>query len=980
MAIRRLRWVLSLQPLLAIILPFGVVVLLGMLWIQPQIRSDIETRQRQLARAVGMQVESHLHAGAAMVRAAAVVNLKGILPQPEHQRPLNALLETTETISSLYVVAADGKVSDVALKKGDEKHRTDLIGLNLFANPLFRELSQDGKPRWSKTFLSVIHGGLVAAYGVQDDGTTLIGEVDLSFLTKFLQQISTESDLLILIIDQNGQIVADNDGLYTAQQLNIGNIGLVRTGLETKAPSTGQFQFAGRAMIGSISPIRSVDWHILVAKTNSSLYHTVSEIGLIVLVAAIGALAVGILTSIFIARKLASRFDDLSRHAQSIAQGGRSGDWPSSSIDAFSQLSGSLQLMARRLQDSETLYRTLFERLPDGVVLWELPSLTPKQFNTAAHTQLGYTRDEFAELRAEDFHASSSDANIADHQETLKQQGIASFETVYRTKAGESRSMFITLESIELAGQPMVLAIHRDISAWKVAEEEKQNTNELLGMFMQHSPIYTFIKEVTPSESRVLLASENYLQMIGIPGSEMVGKTMSELYPAELSAKMTADDWQVVTDEKVLEIEEEFNGRSYTSIKFPILQGTKTLLAGYTIDITERKHAEEKRLNLERQMLHLQKLESLGLLAGGIAHDFNNILMIITGNADMGLIRIAKGQGPAEHLQRIKQAADTAADLAQQMLAYSGKGTFLVESLDLNQLLEEMLHILQVSISKNVSLQLNLSKQLPAVEADATQMRQIIMNLIINASEAIGKQSGVITVTTNTITCSNTDSQDPWQKEGISSGEYVYLEIADNGCGMNKSTLGKLFDPFFTTKFTGRGLGMSAVQGIVRSHQGAINVSSEPGQGSTFEIRLPASGLPAAPPGIKTSPENWKGQGRVLLVDDEEAVRNIGSEMLTELGFSVVTASDGSDALDTYRTTQGIDLVILDLTMPQMNGEQCLRELRQINPDIKVIMSSGYSELRDAQFLMEQGLVGFIQKPYWMDTLRETIQKASMAV
>lgn len=854
MAIRRLRWVLTLQPLVAIILPFGVAVLLGVLWIQPQIKSEIETRQRQLARAVGMQVEGHLQMGAALVRAAAVVNPDHILPHHEHQRQLDALLETTDIISSLYVVGADGRVTEVSLKNREKKHWDDLIGLDLSANPLFRELSQDGKPRWSKTFLSVIHGGLVAAYGMRNGDTTLIGEVDLSFLTKFIQQISTESDLLILTIDQNGQIVADNNGLYTAQQLNIGNIGLVRAGLETKTPATGRFPFAGRAMTGSIIPIPSVNWHILVAKTNSSLYRTVSDIGVLVLAAAMFALAVGILTSIFIARKLASRFSDLSRHAQNIAQGGRSGHWPRSSIDAFSQLSDSLQLMARRLQDSETLYRSLFEQLPDGVVLWELSSLTPMQFNSAAHTQLGYTRDEFAELTIEDFRVFSSDASIAEQQETLRREGSASYEAAYRTKTGETRSMIITLQSIELAAQPMVLALRRDITPWKIAEE--------------------------------------------------------------------------------------------------------------------------KRLNLEKQMLHGQKLESLGLLAGGIAHDFNNILLTITGNTDMAIRRIGNGASPVEHLQRIKQAAGKAADLAQQMLAYSGKGKFLVESLDLNQMLEEMLHMLQVSISKDVSLQLNLSRSLPAIEADATQIHQVIMNLVLNAAEAIGDKSGMITITTNAITCNKGDLRNLWREEGFSEGEYVYLEIADTGCGMSQETLAKLFDPFFTTKFTGRGLGMSAVQGIVRSHHGAIDVASEPGRGSTFKVLLPASDKLIEAPGSKAPQKDWNGGGTILLVDDEEAVRDIGTELLMELGFSVITACDGRAALDTYSSAPNIDLVIVDLTMPQLDGERCFRELRQINPDIKVILSSGYSELSDAQKLMEQGLVGFIQKPYGLETLRETIQKA----
>jgi PAS domain S-box-containing protein len=262
-------------------------------------------------------------------------------------------------------------------------------------------------------------------------------------------------------------------------------------------------------------------------------------------------------------------------------------------------------------------------------------------------------------------------------------------------------------------------------------------------------------------------------------------------------------------------------------------------------DITERKRNEEERINLEKQLLHAQKLESLGVLAGGIAHDFNNILTAIIGNVDLALMRISTESPAVDNLRRIEQSALRAADLAKQMLDYSGRGKFLVESINLNHLLEEMLHMLEISVSKKAVLQLNLHDLLPTVEADATQMRQIVMNLVINASEAIGDKSGVIAITTGCVECDKSYLKDARLDENITEGLYVYLEIADSGCGMDRDTLAKLFDPFFTTKFTGRGLGMAAVLGIVRSHKGAIKVYSEPEKGTTFKILLPASGKPS---------------------------------------------------------------------------------------------------------------------------------------
>lgn len=402
-------------------------------------------------------------------------------------------------------------------------------------------------------------------------------------------------------------------------------------------------------------------------------------------------------------------------------------------------------------------------------------------------------------------------------------------------------------------------------------------------------------------------------------------------------------------------------------------------------DIQERerlylalKTEQAERLKLESSMLQAQKLESLGVLAGGIAHDFNNILTTIIGYADLALLDLAPESPIIENLRHIEQAAIRAADLARQMLAYSGKGKFIVESLSLNRLLEEMLHMLQVSISKQAVFRINLHEHLPQVEADATQIRQIIMNLVINASEAIGEKSGVISISTGCIDCDRSYLKDIWMDEKLREGLYVYLEVADTGCGMDRETIAKMFDPFFTTKFTGRGLGLSAVMGIVLAHQGGLKVYSELGKGTTIKVLLPASNRPAELFNAgESSNGNWMGSGKVLLVDDEEWVRGIGAEMLKVLGFApVLTACDGRDALRVYGENPDISLVVLDLTMPHMDGEQFYRELRQLYPRVKVIMSSGYGEQEIAHRFVGKGLAGFIQKPYKLSDFRSVIKNA----
>ena len=401
------------------------------------------------------------------------------------------------------------------------------------------------------------------------------------------------------------------------------------------------------------------------------------------------------------------------------------------------------------------------------------------------------------------------------------------------------------------------------------------------------------------------------------------------------------------------------------------------LFLGIGRDVTDQLRADEEHLIMEKQLLHAQKLESMGVLAGGIAHDFNNILTVIIGNADLALMRTNSESPVAENLRRIEQAASRAADLAKQMLAYSGKGKFVVEHIDLNRLLDEMQHMLEISIPRKSVIRFNRGDSLPTLEADATQMRQIIMNLVINASEAIGDKNGVITISTCSMMCDKKYLKNVLNDESLAEGPYVCLEIADTGCGMDRDTVARIYDPFFTTKFTGRGLGMAAVLGIVRGHKGGIKVYSEPGMGSAFKIFLPASNGLVVTESQQVRGEVWHGSGNVLLVDDEKTIREIGSDMLNILGFKVITAEDGRDALEKFANNPDLDFVILDLTMPRMDGEQCFRELRQLNRDVKVIMSSGYNEQDVTSKFVGKGLAGFIQKPYKLSEMKEAIQRIS---
>ncbi len=401
-------------------------------------------------------------------------------------------------------------------------------------------------------------------------------------------------------------------------------------------------------------------------------------------------------------------------------------------------------------------------------------------------------------------------------------------------------------------------------------------------------------------------------------------------------------------------------------------------------DITARRNAENERLELQVRVQHTQKLESLGVLAGGIAHDFNNILMAILGNADLALMSIPETNPARSSLNTIVNAATTAADLTRQMLAYSGRSDFEILPLDLNRIVVELTHLLEVSISKKAVLKFRLADKLPLIMADAAQIRQILMNLITNASEAVGSESGVISITTGAMYCDSAYLNTTEPTSEIIEHMYVYVEVSDTGCGMDRSVMAQLFDPFFTTKCTGRGLGLSSVLGIIRSHKGAIKVYSEPGEGTTFKVFFPVyhendSEISNSCAWVKK--EMWTGEGLVLFADDEDTVLAVGRNMLEHLGFTVLSAEDGLQAVDQFRrNADKIILVILDLTMPHLSGDEVYREIRRIRKDVPVIISSGFSRRDVMHRFAGKHLAGFIQKPYRIEDLSVLIKNVLLSV
>jgi len=636
--------------------------------------------------------------------------------------------------------------------------------------------------------------------------------------------------------------------------------------------------------------------------------------------------------------------------------------------------------MEQELRQAQDLLRSVVVNLPLAVFLKDARDFRFLLWNKCNEEMLGLSEaDVLYKTDYDLFPKEQADHFRRADLKTIKDRRLTDTPEEIITSTSGTRILHTRkIPIFDSDGEPtFLLGISVDVTEQKRAEQALRESEAKYHALFQFFPDPVFLE--TP-DGAIIDCNSVACDVYGYKKAEMVGLKVADLVPPEILPKLDGM-LKTLTEGRLVEaLGKKRNGEVFpteVSARFITVGGEKQVLV-HVRDITARKRAEHERTKLESQILQAQKLESLGVLAGGIAHDFNNLLTAVLGYADLTEAELPEGSPLRENVHQIAQTARRGAELTKQMLAYSGRGTFSIQRICISSVVEEMTHLLKVSISKKCILQSRFSPGLPGVEADTAQIRQIVMNLIINASEAIGDNNGVITITTGTVKCDRDYLAEAYLDENLPPGEYVFLEVADNGCGMKPGTRAKIFDPFFTTKFTGRGLGLAAVLGIVRGHRGAIKVYSEPGKGTSFKVLFPAC-LEQEPVATESdTPKNtdWQGAGTVLVVDDEEFVRNLATKMLAAAGLNVMTAADGREAVEVFReNADRIDLVLLDMTMPQMGGEETFQELRKCRSDARVILSSGYSECDVTARFSGKGLAGFVQKPYVSEELIEVVRQ-----
>ncbi len=628
------------------------------------------------------------------------------------------------------------------------------------------------------------------------------------------------------------------------------------------------------------------------------------------------------------------------------------------------------------LQESETRYKRLVNSLKEVV------------FQTDMEGRWNFLNDAWTELTGFDIEDCIGNSFLDyvfpdDHQYNLElfhdllsgNEDNLRYEIRYRHRDGGFRwvEVYASLVRDDVGKALMRSGTLTDITDRKVSEVERErllaildNSSDFIGM--------------ADADGKVMYVNTAGRSMVGLSADDDVTRmTIADFYPAveaeRLHSRIFSDLIRMGSYQTEILFAHQ-NGQNIPALAaFSAQKQPDGSIESYSV-IAHDLRAEKEQ---QRRFEHIQRLESMGVLAGGIAHDFNNILTAILGNAALAERKnMTDPQSTQRYLNNIVDSSEKAAELCKQMLAYSGKGKFVVEPVNLSEMVESIIKLLEVSIEKGVVLKCRLAKNLPQIEADASQMQQIIMNFVINASDAIAGNSGVVTIDTGVMQVDRAYLDSTFVYDELSDGRYVFLEVSDTGCGMDKVTQDHLFEPFFTTKEKGHGLGMSAVLGIVRGHQGAIKVYSEPGEGTTIKVLFPVSKQDSAAVSADSPPPELRcNSGTILVIDDEETVREVAALMIEDMGFDTLCAVDGLDGVDVYRQHQHeIVAVLLDMTMPRLDGKGCFRELRRINPNVQVILSSGYNEQEATSRFTGKGLASFVQKPYRPEVLMAALNTA----
>ena len=624
----------------------------------------------------------------------------------------------------------------------------------------------------------------------------------------------------------------------------------------------------------------------------------------------------------------------------------------------------------KELRESEKRYRAFFENGPDGVVILDPETARFIEFNDQACRQLGYSRKEFALLRVPDIEVKESAEETQVHIQKVLREGYDDFDTLQRTKQGEIRHIHITAQIIEIAGRPVYHCIWRDVTDRKLAEEAVRESESKFRKLFDSSPQAIALTDI--ESGKLIDVNNKFCELTKYSKEEILGLNTTEIgfYSKADRSKFLKE---LQSSGEVNGLEMDFKAKD-NSVLHALMSARIIQIAGVSLILTIFQNVTEQKL-LKARLQQAQKMESIGTLAGGIAHDFNNALYSIIGYADLTMDDVPEASPAQSNLKEILNAAYRSKNMVQQILTFSRQKEPEKKLVKVQSVVKEAIQLLRNSIPANIEIRQNIDEGCKPMMADPTQIHQVVMNLATNAYHAMREKGGILTIN---VTKEKISTDDSASYPDLYPGTYLKLTVGDTGHGMDKLIIPKIFDPFFTTKPMGEGTGMglSIIHGIVKSHGGDINVYSEPGKGTVFNVYFPLIEAKPVEPGIVSTEPMQKGSECILLVDDEEPIVRMVKQILERLGYQVATRTGSVDALEALRANPDkFDLVITDMSMPNMTGIELSPRLLEIRADIPIILCTGFSEMINKNKAKALGIREFAMKPLVRDEIARIIRK-----
>jgi len=647
----------------------------------------------------------------------------------------------------------------------------------------------------------------------------------------------------------------------------------------------------------------------------------------------------------------------------------------------FEEVEAERKRVEEALRESEERYRSIFEQAADSIVLVDAETGALVEFNDRAYEILGYTGEEFEKMKTPDFEVIESAEEVAKHIEKIVKEGTDTFETKHRTKSGEIRDVQVSSRAISVGGRDFVQSIWRDITERKRAERVLRESEEKYhSIFETAANLIISVNE----EGIIVDCNSRIREVLGYEQDEITGQPMAKIIHPDYLAKGQDSLMEILTkgfsynkEYKMVRKDGALIDVSINSARLRDEKGEFVRTICIIHDITERKRMEEEKERAQVQLLQAQRMNAIGILVSGVAHEFNNLLGAIQGYAELAMMQVDEADPLHTDLQKIVRIAERGGNLIDQLLLYGRKHPMEPTLLNLNRTVGHLLEMVNRLIGEDIAINIDLEPDLWTVRADEVSIEQVIMNLVINAREAMPK-GGKLAIKTENVTL---DEDDCEVIPEARPGKFVCLSVADTGVGMDEEIMQHIFEPFFTTKEVGKGagLGLSVVYGIVKQHEGWIDVHSEPGQGSMFQIYLPALTIKPEDEIEETIRlQDLQGSGeRILLVEDEEDVRGFLTRALGENGYIVLGAANAKEAIDIFEREKGeFHLVFTDVVLPDLDGLQLVDQLLSRNPQLGVLLSSGYTDDRSQWPVIRERGFPFLQKPYALARLLQATRDA----